>query len=103
MREWASTTRVATRRSPGSAPIAGSASTPSRPPEERVAHVLGRPRDVTVSRHVTTDELEATHRGMHGSPTILVDGTDPFAGPGQAASVSCRLYRGSDWRPEGAP
>jgi hypothetical protein len=40
---------------------------------------------------------------MHGSPTILVDGTDPFAGPGEAASVSCRLYRGSDWRPEGAP
>ena len=34
---------------------------------------------------------------MHGSPTLLVDGIDPFAGPGQQASVSCRLSR----RPRG--
>ena len=71
--------------------------------EERIACVLGSRRDVTVSRHVIADEQEAARRGMHGSPTILVDGPDPFAGPGQAASVSCRLYRGSDGRPEGAP
>ena len=58
--------------------------------EERLACVLGSRRDVTVSRHVIADEREAARRGMHGSPTILVDGADPFAGPGQAASVSCR-------------
>jgi len=40
---------------------------------------------------------------MHGSPTILVDGTDPFAQPGQLASVSCRLYRDSDGHVDGAP
>ena len=71
--------------------------------EERIAGVLGSRRDVTVSRHVIADEQEAARRGMHGSPTILVDGTDPFAGPGQAASVSCRLYRDSDGRADGAP
>ena len=71
--------------------------------EERLACVLGSRRDVTVSRHVIADEREAARRGMHGSPTILVDGADPFAGPGQAASVSCRLYRDSDGRAGGAP
>jgi hypothetical protein len=40
---------------------------------------------------------------MHGSPTILVDGVDPFAGPGAAASLSCRLYRNSEGRADGAP
>ena len=71
--------------------------------EKRLAGVLGSRRDVTVSRHVIADEQEAARRGMHGSPTILVDGTDPFAVPGQAASVSCRLYRDSDGRADGAP
>jgi hypothetical protein len=30
---------------------------------------------------------------MTGSPTLLADGADPFARPGQLPSVSCRLYR----------
>jgi Alkylmercury lyase len=71
--------------------------------EERLAQVLAGRRDVSVSRQVIDDEQEAARRGMHGSPTILVDGTDPFAGPGQPASVSCRLYRDSDGRVGGAP
>ena len=49
------------------------------------------------------DEDQAARRGMHGSPTILIDGIDPFAVPGQPASVSCRLYRDSDGRADGAP
>ncbi|MFF4733214.1 alkylmercury lyase family protein [Streptomyces mirabilis] len=49
------------------------------------------------------DEAQAARLGMTGSPTVLVDGTDPFAIPEEATSVSCRLYRGSDGRTEGAP
>jgi hypothetical protein len=71
--------------------------------EERLAQVLEGRRDVSVSRQVIEDEQEAARQGMHGSPTILVDGTDPFAEPGQPASVSCRLYRDSDGRVDGAP
>ena len=71
--------------------------------EQRLAQVLdGRP-DVTVSRYVVEDQDEATRRGMRGSPTLLIDGTDPFAEPGQQASVSCRLYRDSSGRADGAP
>ena len=38
--------------------------------------------------------------GMSGSPTILVDGDDPF--PGAEPSLACRLYRSGDTL-EGAP
>lgn len=30
--------------------------------------------------------------GMRGSPTITIDGRDPFAADGLSASLSCRLY-----------
>ncbi|MGH3068014.1 MAG: alkylmercury lyase family protein [Trebonia sp.] len=70
--------------------------------EQRLAQDL-KGRDVTVSRHVITDQDEAARRGMHGSPAILVDGIDPFAEPGLPVSVSCRLYRDKRGRGEGAP
>src|ERR1039457_2427992 len=71
--------------------------------EERLAQVLEGRRDVTVSRQVIADQDEAARRGMHGSPTILVDGIDPFAEPGQPASVSCRLCRDGGGQVDGAP
>jgi len=71
--------------------------------EERLAQVLDGRSDVTMSRQVIATEDEAARSGMHGSPTILIDGIDPFAEPGQPASVSCRLYRDSDGRAGGAP
>ena len=43
---------------------------------------------------------DAARLGMHGSPTIVVDGRDLFEG--SEASLACRLYR-SDDRVEGAP
>jgi hypothetical protein len=39
----------------------------------------------------TAQDAEAVH--FHGSPTVLVDGVDPFAEPGAAVGLSCRLYR----------
>jgi len=71
--------------------------------EERLAQVLEGRRDVTVSRQVIADQDDAARRGMHGSPTILVDGIDPFADPGQPARVSCRLYWDGDGQVDGAP
>ncbi|GAA2690588.1 alkylmercury lyase family protein [Streptomyces lunalinharesii] len=71
--------------------------------KERLALVLAGRTDVELAEHVVDDQAEAERRGMHGSPTLLVDGRDPFAGPDTAASVSCRLYRGADGRAGGAP
>jgi len=42
---------------------------------------------------VKTDE-EAQAVAFRGSPTVLIDGTDPFASPGAPIGLSCRLYQG---------
>ena len=41
---------------------------------------------------VSTPE-QAERAGFRGSPTILVNGADPFAGPDDPVGLSCRLYR----------
>ncbi|MGH3149266.1 MAG: alkylmercury lyase family protein [Streptosporangiaceae bacterium] len=70
---------------------------------ERLAVVLaGRPQ-VQVVEHVITEQAEAARRGMRGSPTVLIDGHDPFAGPDLPPSLSCRLYRDRKGRAQGAP
>jgi hypothetical protein len=71
--------------------------------EQRLGEALaGRP-GVTVRRQVITESAGAARWGMYGSPTLLVNGQDPFAAPGAAPAVACRLYRGQDGRLEGAP
>lgn len=70
---------------------------------ERLALALAGRTDVEVAEHVVDGQAEAEHRGMHGSPTLLVEGRDPFAAPGAPASMSCRLYRSADGRVGGAP
>lgn len=45
---------------------------------------------------------EAERVGMRGSPTVLIDGRDPFAGGAGPAAMSCRLYR-SDTGFSGVP
>jgi hypothetical protein len=45
---------------------------------------------------------DAARLGMRGSPTVLVDGHDPFADGVVAPSLSCRLYDNGDGL-EGAP
>src|SRR5437588_78389 len=71
--------------------------------EERLAAALTGHPDTVVRRRKVTDEREAAEAGMHGSPTLLVDGVDPFAAPGQPPSLSCRLYRDAEGRPGPAP
>jgi hypothetical protein len=71
--------------------------------EERLAEVLAGWPGVTVQRRVIADVAEAARWGMRGSPTLLVDGSDPFAAPGGGPAVACRLYRGEDGRLDGSP
>ena len=71
--------------------------------EERLAAALAGGPPAVVIRRVITDPEEAARADLHGSPTILIDGSDLFAAPGQAASMSCRLYDNGSGRLEGAP
>jgi Alkylmercury lyase len=71
--------------------------------EDRLTAVLNGQAGVSVSHQVISDESEAARWGMHGSPTLLIDGVDPFAEPGRAPSMSCRLYRDENGHLSGAP
>lgn len=60
----------------------------------RVEHALAQ---IGVAARVREREIrtseEAAELGMRGSPTILIDGADPFADDATPAAFSCRLYR----------
>jgi hypothetical protein len=68
----------------------------------RLHQVLGGALSRQVTWQVITSEEQARQHAMTGSPTLLVDGADPFAHPGQQPSLSCRLYR-DDGTPGPAP
>ena len=53
---------------------------------------VGADPDALVYEQVTTHE-QAEALGFQGSPTILVDGADPFAEPDGSAGLTCRFYR----------
>lgn len=66
----------------------------------RLAQLLtGRAR---VEQQVIRDQDEAAAAGMSGSPTLLLDGIDPFA-VGQPPILSCRLYLDENGALAGAP
>jgi hypothetical protein len=72
--------------------------------ERRIAEaVAGEQIDVTITHRVLNDQAAATEAGMTGSPTLLIDGKDPFAEPGSVPSVSCRLYPVKGGGIDGAP
>lgn len=60
-------------------------------------------RVVDVETLTVADEAEAVSSGMTGSPTILIDGSDPFRQGGAVPSLSCRVYRHYDGHMDGAP
>lgn len=71
--------------------------------EDRLAQALAGRDGVRVIRREIDSEEDASLFGMRGSPTLLIDGVDPFAMAGTPFSVSCRMYRTDDGPLEGAP
>lgn len=71
--------------------------------EERLTAALDGLPGAVLRRREVADEGEAARLGMHGSPTLLINGVDPFAAPGEAPSLSCRLYRDAAGRAGPAP
>lgn len=51
--------------------------------------------DATIRRTAVDTDEGARALGMRGSPTILIDGRDPFAATADP-SLSCRLFRTGD-------
>ena len=60
--------------------------------QQRIAEALTLAGvSATVTDRLVRTEAEALEAGFRGSPTILVDGADPFPADG-ASGLSCRLY-----------
>jgi hypothetical protein len=63
---------------------------------------VGLPHQGFTTREVSTPG-QAAELGFTGSPTILIDGRDPFAEAGRKTGLACRVYRGSDGALAGVP
>ena len=69
--------------------------------DERVTAVA-RELGVAVEYRSVETEQDAEALSFRGSPTILVDGRDPFAAGTEPTGLSCRIYR-TPQGPAGAP
>lgn len=58
---------------------------------------LGLPATEIAMTELRSEE-EARERGFLGSPTILIDGQDPFASAEGEVGLNCRVYRWRDGR-----
>jgi hypothetical protein len=63
---------------------------------------LGNELGITIERQKVETPEEAEAIGFRGSPTILVDGRDPFAQGDEPVGLSCRIYQTPEG-PAGAP
>lgn len=52
--------------------------------------------EATVTRTIIASPDQARQRRFAGSPTILLNGLDPFARPDAPVALSCRLYATPD-------
>lgn len=68
---------------------------------ERVDEIASR-RGATVERRLVTTPEEAEAARFRGSPTILIDGEDPFAVGDEPFGLACRVYQTPDG-PAGSP
>lgn len=62
---------------------------------ERLDVAAGR-RGLTVERRLVTTSEQAEAARFRGSPTILIDGEDPFASGDEPFGLACRVYQTPD-------
>lgn len=72
--------------------------------DQRIRHVLEEVStdDVTLEYQFIDSPETADRLGFHGSPTILIDGRDPFVTGIEQAGMSCRVFLTEDGV-QGAP
>ncbi|MGE3192565.1 MAG: thioredoxin family protein [Dehalococcoidia bacterium] len=70
--------------------------------QERLDLITAERPDIVVSRQLVETFDHAEQLGFHGSPSIIIDGSDPFADAGAVVGLACRIYRTPDG-PAGAP
>ncbi|WP_454229567.1 thioredoxin family protein [Propioniciclava flava] len=61
--------------------------------DQRLAEVVNDRSDVRVIRQLVETPEDAVRLGFHGSPTVLVNGIDPFADERTHVGLACRMFR----------
>jgi hypothetical protein len=56
----------------------------------------------TIHQRLVTSDHDTATAGLRGSPTILIDGHDPFDDDNETTGLACRLYR-TEAGADGAP
>ncbi len=64
--------------------------------DQRLAQIAAEHPEVRVTKQRVDTVEEAERMGFHGSPSILVDGVDAFAGPDAGVGLACRVYATPD-------
>lgn len=59
---------------------------------QQALHEVGLPTADLVLQAVETEQA-ARATGFRGSPSVLLDGVDPFADPDAAVGLSCRMFQ----------
>jgi hypothetical protein len=69
---------------------------------EHLDELLSEHPEISITRRVVDTPEEAERTRFRGSPSILIDGVDPFADPDDPVGLSCRVYQTPDG-PAGSP
>jgi len=67
-----------------------------------LAMLIGEGVDATVAYELIESHERAVERGFCGSPTVLIDGVDPFSDQKAPAGLACRIYL-TEHGPAGTP
>jgi hypothetical protein len=71
--------------------------------QERLeAAIRGVGTGISIGKVLIKHRADAERYGFTGSPTILVNGSDPFAPAGAPVALTCRVYSSEDG-PSGSP
>ena len=70
--------------------------------DRRLRGLIADGLDANVRYQVIDSHEIAARLDFHGSPTVLIDGVDPFAGTAQPMGLACRMYQ-TETGPAGSP
>lgn len=60
---------------------------------DHLARLADEGLDVSIDHEIIDSHETAVARGFRGSPTVLVDGVDPFENESTPVGLACRVYR----------
>lgn len=64
--------------------------------EAHIQTLMAEGVDVEMDRQLIETPEAAERYGFRGSPTVIINGSDPFANPDAPVGLSCRVYAAED-------